>query len=153
MGSALKGLTSHDYCLIFGQRVYQEVFLNWLCQYLSFLDTFFNIFYSVEKCGATPHCWYRDSLTLITLKKSLTYNKVLNNTAKAGCHPSAYKIPRMDLFCKNCYSLFSQKKPQSQMFDLVLDALFFSDSIFCSTFEIVFDINNKSLLVHLGFIT
>ena len=111
MGSALKGLTSHDYCLIFGQRIYQQVFLNWLCQYLSFLDIFFYIFYSVEKCWATPHCWYRDSLTLNTLKKSLTYNKVLNNRAKAGCHPSTYKIPQMDLFCKNCYSLFFQKKP------------------------------------------
>ena len=38
--------------------------LNWLCQYLSFLNIFFNRFSLMEKCGITPHCLYRDSLTL-----------------------------------------------------------------------------------------
>ena len=27
-------------------------------------DSFLNRFYLVEKCGVTPHCLYRDSLTL-----------------------------------------------------------------------------------------
>ena len=52
------------YCIICGQRIYKKAFLNWLCQYLSFLDIFFNRFYLVERCGVTPHLLYRDSLTL-----------------------------------------------------------------------------------------
>ena len=35
------------YCIISGHRVYQNVFLNWLWQYLSFLSIFFNRF-SIE---------------------------------------------------------------------------------------------------------
>ena len=33
-----------------------------------FSQYFFNRFCPVETCGATPHCLYRDSLTLIYLK-------------------------------------------------------------------------------------
>ena len=36
----------------------------WLCQYLSFLDIFFNRFCPAKKCEVTPHYLYRDSLTL-----------------------------------------------------------------------------------------
>ena len=53
------------YCIICGQRIHQIAFLNWLYQYLSFLNIFFNRFSPVEKCGVTPHGLYRDSLTLI----------------------------------------------------------------------------------------
>ena len=42
----------------------KNVFLNWLCQYLSFLSILFNRFCPVVKCGVTPHCLYHDSLTL-----------------------------------------------------------------------------------------
>ena len=41
-----------------------KVFQNWLCQYLFFLNIFFNSFHPVEKCGVTLHCLYRDLLTL-----------------------------------------------------------------------------------------
>ena len=41
-----------------------KVFLNWLCQHLSFLGTC-----PVEKCGFTPFCLYHDPLTL-TLKNA-----------------------------------------------------------------------------------
>ena len=44
------------YCIICVQRTYQKAFLNWLCQYFSFLSIFFYRFCSVEKCGVTPHC-------------------------------------------------------------------------------------------------
>ena len=45
-------------------RSIKKAFLNWLCQDLSFVDIFFNRFFPVWKCGVTPHCLYRDSLTL-----------------------------------------------------------------------------------------
>ena len=32
-----------------------------------FFHIFFNRFFPVEKCGVTPHCLYRDSLTLPSL--------------------------------------------------------------------------------------
>ena len=35
------------------------------CQYLSFFDIFLYRFFPVEKYGATPHCLYRDSITLL----------------------------------------------------------------------------------------
>ena len=58
-------LTSHGILHYFyGQRIYQKAFPNWLCQYLPFLNNFFNSIYPVEKCGATQHCQNRDSLTL-----------------------------------------------------------------------------------------
>ena len=41
-----------------------NISLNWLGQYLSFINTVFNRFYSMEKFGVTPHCLYRDWLTL-----------------------------------------------------------------------------------------
>ena len=61
-----------------GQRIHRKASLVWLCQYLSFFNAFsnsfsqhlsclsilFNIFCMVEKRGVTPHCLYRDSLTL-----------------------------------------------------------------------------------------
>ena len=43
---------------------YRKAYLNWLCQYLSFLNIFFNRFCPVEKGGVTPNCLYHDSLTL-----------------------------------------------------------------------------------------
>ena len=47
------------YCIICGQRIYQKA------QY------FFNRFYTVKKFGVTPHCFYRDSLTLKLKNKKL----------------------------------------------------------------------------------
>ena len=43
-------LTSHFIC---GQQIYQKAFLNWLCEYVSFLNIFFNRICPVEKCGVT----------------------------------------------------------------------------------------------------
>ena len=45
-------------------RLIKKFFFNWLCQYLSFLNIFFNRFCPVEKGGVTPNCLYHDSLTL-----------------------------------------------------------------------------------------
>ena len=50
-----------------------KVFLYWLCQYLlsqSIHNHFFSIFFSIclRRC-VTPHCLYRDSLALKTLKE------------------------------------------------------------------------------------
>ena len=65
-------------------RSIKKLFFNWFCQHLPFLNIFFNSFclyflfskYShflniifkricpVEKCRVTPHCLYRDSLSL-----------------------------------------------------------------------------------------
>ena len=42
----------------------KKAFLNWLCQYLSFLNIFFQYILPVEMLWVTPHCLYRDSLTL-----------------------------------------------------------------------------------------
>ena len=42
----------------------EKAFVDWLCQYLSFLNIFFNRFCPVEKCGVTPNCLYCDSWTL-----------------------------------------------------------------------------------------
>ena len=38
--------------------------INSFCQYLFFLDILFKRFNLVAKCVVTPHCLYRDSLTL-----------------------------------------------------------------------------------------
>ena len=43
---------------------FSQYFINSFCQCLSFRNIFFNRFCPVEKCGVTPHCLYRDSLTL-----------------------------------------------------------------------------------------
>ena len=72
------------YCILLGQRIYQNASLNRLCQYLpslniffnsschylSFLKFFSNRFCRVEKSGVTPHCLYRDSLTLSHASKA-----------------------------------------------------------------------------------
>ena len=57
-------LFSMFFSIFFQSCLVEKVFLNWLCQYLSFLNIFFNRFCPVEKCGVTPHCLCRDSLTL-----------------------------------------------------------------------------------------
>ena len=49
------------YCIICGQPIYLRSFLNCMCQYLSFLNIFFNRFCPVEKCGFTPHGLYTDN--------------------------------------------------------------------------------------------
>ena len=51
------------HCLCSANLLY-KVYLNWLCQYLSFLNIFFNRFCAVENCGVTPHYLYRDSFAL-----------------------------------------------------------------------------------------
>ena len=53
------------YCIICGQRIHRTAFVNWSCQYWSFLNIFFNRFSQVEKGGVTPYCLYCDSLTVI----------------------------------------------------------------------------------------
>ena len=53
-------------CIIYGQRIYQKAFLNWLYQYLYFLIVA-NRFYPMEKCVVTPHCLYRESLVTLSL--------------------------------------------------------------------------------------
>ena len=64
-------LTSHGiYYAICGKRICQKAFLNWVCQYFSFLNICFNRFCLIEKCGVTSHCLYHDSSSLIT---STTY--------------------------------------------------------------------------------
>ena len=52
----------------------QKALLNRLCEYLPFLNIFFNRFCSVEKRGVAPHCLYRNSLTLICQKLVLITN-------------------------------------------------------------------------------
>ena len=42
----------------------KNLFLNWLCQYLPFLNIFFNRFCPVENLWVTPHSLYLPSLTL-----------------------------------------------------------------------------------------
>ena len=69
------------YCIIWGQQIYQKAFLDSLYKYLSFLNVFFNRFYPVEKCGVTPHCLYRDSLTLT----SKTQNYFAGRRVKLYC--------------------------------------------------------------------
>ena len=49
------------YCIICGQPIYLRSFLNCMCQYLSFLNIFFNRFCPVEKFGFTPHGLYTDN--------------------------------------------------------------------------------------------
>ena len=46
--------------------VYQKAFLNWLCQYLLFsiVIPFLNTFSTDLKVWVSPHCLYRDWLTL-----------------------------------------------------------------------------------------
>ena len=43
-------------------------------QQLFFLNIFFNKFCPVEKCVVTPHCLYRDSLTLMQQMVQFCYN-------------------------------------------------------------------------------
>ena len=82
-------LTSHCILHIFVRLIYQKAFLNWLCQYLyflnifldrfflvvkaflnwlcpylSFFNNFFNRFCLMEKCRFTPYCLYCNLLTL-----------------------------------------------------------------------------------------
>ena len=45
-------------------------FFNSFCHYLSFLNFFSNRFCRVEESGVTPHCLYRDSLTLSHASKA-----------------------------------------------------------------------------------
>ena len=76
------------YCIIYGQRIYQKAFLNWFsinsfCQYLSFLNIFFNRFSPVETCRITQHCLCRDSLTLAVLFYKLPSTKFTNSLVAA----------------------------------------------------------------------
>ena len=52
-------------------------FLNWMCQYLSFLNIFLHRFCLIERCGVTLRCLYCNSLTLrnikICIKKYMQY--------------------------------------------------------------------------------
>ena len=64
LNGKLHFLFSESIALFFGQWIYQKAFLNWLFQYLSFLNTFFNRFCTVENWGVDPHYLYRNSLTL-----------------------------------------------------------------------------------------
>ena len=61
------------YCIIYGEEIHQKAFLNWFYQYLSSLNIFLNRFCPVEKCGVTPDCLYRDSITLM-LHVTVWYN-------------------------------------------------------------------------------
>ena len=80
------------YCFICGQRIHQIAFVNWLCQYSSFRNIFFNRFSAVEKCGDTPHCLYRDSLNLIyhiSSNKHRTLAAPLSTRIKVSDHPKS----------------------------------------------------------------
>ena len=50
-------ITVTVYCIICGQRIYQKAFLNWLYQYLSFLNIF-SIDFTRWKIVGTPHIPY-----------------------------------------------------------------------------------------------
>ena len=67
--------------IICGQRIHGKAPLNWFCQYLSFLNSSFNRFLKsikrLEKCGVTPHCSYRNSLTLIEYIEHMSYQLVI----------------------------------------------------------------------------
>ena len=47
----IKKVTSH--CIICGHRIHKKAFLNWLCQYLSLLNVFFNRLCAVEMIIST----------------------------------------------------------------------------------------------------
>ena len=53
------------YIALFVVNVFIKKLFKIECKYLSFLNIFFSRFCLVEKRGVTPHCLYRDSLTLI----------------------------------------------------------------------------------------
>ena len=72
-------------CLSF-LNIFFNRFLNWLYQYLSFL----NRFCPVGKCGVTPHYLYGDSLTLTECKNrwcSKKYGKISQNVLKTTTIP------------------------------------------------------------------
>ena len=95
------------YCIICGQRIYQKAFLNWFCQYLSFLtifcfngfcqylsflDIFFSRFFPVKKCWVTSHCLYRDSLTLKMWESAMVHWYLSVHTATKVRRKSLMKI-------------------------------------------------------------
>ena len=71
------------YCIICGQQIYQQAFLNWLCQSL-FLSIFFPIDFTVEKFWLLHIALYRNSLTICTSGDSqYTYTPITNLSACA----------------------------------------------------------------------
>ena len=79
------------YFIICCQWIHQIAFLNWLCQYLSFLDFFKKRFSTVKKCEVTPHCVYRDSLTLIY---HISSNRHMTLAALLSTHTEVNIAPR-----------------------------------------------------------
>ena len=91
-------LTSHGKLIYLCLVDLSKSFLYWLCQYLSFLQYFFNNFFPMEKCGVTLHCFYRDLLTLISKLFHIDRMRISNFNKKPLSLALRKRCPYSELF-------------------------------------------------------
>ena len=70
----------------------------------------FWIFCPLEKCAVTPHCLYRDSLTL---NSWILFGLSLQNVTKVCCYPAFFWKKEM---CSNCTKLLAKVYKSSVVF-------------------------------------
>ena len=78
-------LTSNVYCIVCIQRIYQKAFIDWLCQFLSYLNAFVNTDYPMLLISWFINCKAMASVSWASL---LVFTEIIKLT-KVGSGPSS----------------------------------------------------------------